>query len=703
MASERHLPVEPIGSRQLLALGGRWDLSRGEHPSHARHLPDLLQQPHFPSVDKWQAIAQLDLPLTVCSSGHHLMRDHSYLHATTAGALADEWPLAPVFVRDLAGRVIHTGLMPLPSPSTAPVFPAGCADVTAQMQGAHLIENAIFTSLRRLEICAQPQVPLAGQPELLIQPAYPHPSQCTYKIRPDTFYQDGWRLPQVPRLFARATPSQESQKAAEDFISRWHARPPQQDYESFYEAQGAADWYETLFLSGLTIIPTMEAYNGRYHVDESYQILDVDPGRAVPGLHQVISQQDSALPSNTILQVIQPGYITVSQVVPAQVIVSNGSGFKASDAPQPNLPNLALPHTHTSSQWGAVWLPTHPQHFAEPALWDWDTSGHFQQVSGPLWDPLHYTYTSTQTILRACRKPHEDNPRIFQLPENLKSRFHPVIPQNWYDTINERTSQDRANDPTHPLFGSALDSVPLGKTVASLGYHHLPPALEYDLDPAIFPHLHPRHRVSPCPAEFSARLIQPASPVIDSQELSKHHVMMTEPMREILSQASLSALSAWQSPVLGTESGNQVTRLHLQSQLAPALLPELPASQLLINVKRLFANREYRQALQNQSPTLAAGMFRFREASLAWRRLRYRLFAKYPAIWVQAWAEALDLAVAENQFAHLLPEHHAQVFQERSKLLSVSSTTQKGVPAARAPGLRYKASTSKLPKAQTQL
>ncbi|MBI1308517.1 MAG: hypothetical protein GC129_01485 [Proteobacteria bacterium] len=686
---------ETLNAQQLRVLAGCWDLRRGDHPHLARHLTELANQKPFPGLEEWQSLAQLDLPLTLTAHGHHILQDATYLHAANPAQL-DEWPLAPVFVRDLAGRVIHTGLLPLPTPPATPIFPAGCEDITIATPGAELVENAIFTTYRRAEIAPAAGVQLAGQ-SLQLRAVYPQPVQTPYKLRPDTFYQDGWRLPQTTRLFAKQVDATLAQKSAQSFTARWHKRPKNQPYEEFYESNGGAAWYEELFLQGVTIIPTLEAYNGIYQVGEDYRILGVEAGRAVSGLHQVVNQQDSPEPAGTILDVVQPGYVTTAQVFPAQVVVSNGAAYNPAQAPQPMLPNLSLPHPRVAAVWGAVWLPTHPAHFVEPALWDWDAGGHFVQISGPLWDPVHYTYASTQSLVRAARHPVADNPFVFTLPEAMKQRFYPAIAQNWYDTINERTGQERSKDYTHPLYGSALDSLPLGQTVATLGYHPLPAGLEYELDPAVFPNLHPHNRVGACPAALQSRLVPLAKLAMEESQLSRHHVVVGEPLREALRIAS-------QAPVQrGAPSGAEGdVALQANAMAAPAWLPEINASQLFINVKRLFANRLYRQNLQQRSPTLSSALFRFREAGLAWRRLRYRLFVKYPAIWVQAWAQGVDLSTAEGLLAQITPEQHALVTLARAKSVTVVPLASNGVPAGQAGGLRLGRAPSKLASSQPQ-
>lgn len=675
----------------------------------------LAQLPLFPTPEQCAALRGLELPVAQATHGHHMVRDAAYLSAAIpAGGMAevvDEYPMAPVFVRDLCGRTIHTGLTPLPAAPSVPLFPTGCQHVAAGHPMAEYIENALFLTYRRIE-CAAPPVNasgLAGQPELTLRALVARPQEYAYKLRPDTFYADGWRLPQVVRVFAQAVPPQQAQAASEELLQRWQSRPAGQDYETFYDASNGDAWFEDLFQRGCTVIPTLEAYNGRYHVAEDFTATEVDPGRAVHGLHEVIRRDASDLPEGTILAVEEPGWVTATLIQPARVVVSNGSGYTAPEAPLPLIPNLSLPHARLGGQWGTVWLPTHPHHFSEPAIWDWDATGHFVQVGGPLWDPLHYTYTCTASLVRAARKPVAGMSCLYVLPEALKARFHPVTALTSYDTLNERTAQQRAQDPTHPLFGSGVDTVQLAAPVATLGYHPLPWALEYELDPAHLPSVHPRHRVSSCPQSLQERLAPLSTLVGDAADYIKYHVVVTEPQRAAMQDATISTQDDRACDANGTLLPQQWAAAASSGSVPagyalPSWLPEVAASQLAINVKRLFAARTYRQALQaaanaTSQPHLAASFFQFREAALAWRRLRYRLFVKYPATWQQAVQEGLNLPTAETLVPNHTAEEHAAVRHARVHLLGVVGVlplSVSSVPLAAAGGLPYRSSPANL-------
>lgn len=676
----------------LSALVGCWDLRLGYHPTLASHLPMLGSLPVFPSAEEWASFRHLQLPVAPLGHGHHIVRDAGYVAASIpAGGMAevvDEYPLAPAFVRDLCGRIIHTGFLPLPAAPSIPVFPSACRHVSSESALLEIIEHALFLTYRRIE-CAAPVAEgpvMAGQSELALRAVSSTPQAIPYKLRPDTFYADGWRVPQVARVYAVPVTPLQAQSAADELLQRWRAKPAGQEYEAFYDANEGESWFEDLFQRGCTVIPTLEAYNGRYHVDADYVATAVDPGRAVPGLHEIVRREASDLPEGTILTVEEPGWVTSTLIQPARVSVSDGSGFVAAEAPLPALPNLALPHMRIGGAWGAVWLPSHPEHFAEPALYDWDATGHFVQINGPLWDPLHYTYTCTSQLIRAVRKPLEGHPGLYVLPETLKMRFHPVMGLASYDAYNERTAQQRLQDPAHPLYGCGIDAVPLMRPVAGVGYHPLPWALEYELDPAHMPELNPRHRVSPCPPPLLERLAPIAELYGLPAEYLRYNVVVSEPQRITLASALEAQGSDLSCGANGTLLPQQLQQRNPEGQWAvPAWLPDMPPSHLAVNVKRLFAARTYRQALQKAAhmvsqPQLPAAFYQFREAALAWRRLRYRLFTKYPATWQQACVEGLNLMTAEPLIPNHLAEQHAAVRDMRASLLGVVLS----VPAERA-------------------
>ena len=697
--ASRHTAEPELPAQPLLALATCWNLGVGEHPALAAPLAGILGAMNpFPAPEEWQGLAPLGLPLTMCTHGHHVWKDTATRHAAVPWQ-ADEFPLAPLFVRDLAGRVVHTGLLPLPSVGAQPVFPAGCSDVPASLVGAAYIENAVFTTFQLLEIAPSqgPEIAGLGRP---LQVAYAHPSRYPYKIRPLTFYADGWRLPQVARLFARAVAPESvaaRDAAAKGLVARWESRPAGQEYEAFYESNQGAAWFEELFLQGVTVIPTFEGYNGVYDVADDFSVRGVEAGRAVAGLHAVVGRVASAKPAGTILEVKAPGYVTSHHIHPAEVVVSNGPSWVPEDA---WVPNLALPHPHVSPVWGACWLPTKPAHFAEPALWDWSPTGVFMQVAGPLWCPQHYVYASTATLVRQARKPLPENPHLLVLPEKLKARFHPAVGLMAYDTLNERTRQERMQHSAHPLYASALDVVPLGREITPVGYHALPPGWPSVGQASYLPNTGSTGgaAVGACPAGVSARLAPQVAPLgaAEGAPLAAYHVAVSEPMRSLVEAAGSHTGVGPEWP-----EGDVHLTAAMVSEV-PEWLPEIPASELMLNVKRLFASRAVRQALAGVHPGLPEALFRFKEAALGWRRLRYRLFAKYPALWVMAHSPGHSLATVEVRQNMVSEAEHGAVRRAMMAMPQVGSVGAEAteVPLHAAVPLRKRAGSGRVKQQQ---
>lgn len=611
-------------------LALRLDLGRGEHPSLLRGAGALHRVAPFPTEAQRKSIGGLDVPFTFAHSGHHRVVDQTYL---ACAGQEDGWPLAPLYVRDLAGRIIHTGLNPLPTVPGEPLVPFSCAVIPADTVGLDLLEQVFLTDFRRLELHHGDGMALTGRPETLLQAHYDQPHRYPYKLRVDSFYVDGFRLPQVERLFVKEGNPLAAKAMGEEMLLRWKARGDA-DYEAFHEAMGGEAWVERMFEAGCTLIPTTEAYNGFFKVTAEFGMADVWSGAAVEGLHEAVEIKPDASPAGTILKVVAPGYATQDGIVKAKVVVSDGSGYVSPHAsdPAPLWPNPALPHPRLAK--GAeVWLPTHPSHFEVPALWDWDAEGHFVQVAGPLWDPVHYVYASTSKIIRAFRHGWAENPLLAQVPEDMRPLFHPVIAQTWYDTISTATATQRSSMAVQtPLAQSALDMVPLGKAVAGVGYHPLPSALEYELDAFGLPELSPRHGHE----EAGGDVAPVIASTVDVATAQKLLAATPEPARMALL-----------APALWEEKGEaypQLARYRSGTPLpeAPArvgfcYLPDLPTSELMVNVKRFFASKATRNALAGLGSGVAEAMFAFREEALAWRRTRHRLARKYAGWYVWLW------------------------------------------------------------------
>jgi hypothetical protein len=619
---------EPLPAAALPGVAGRFDLSKGEHPSLVRGLAAFHRLDPLSDPAAAANLGGLELPYGANLNGHHMVVDQGYLAA--AGS-EDAWPLAPAFVRDLAGRVIHTGLNPLPVLPQGPLMPFTCRPLDPAAPGADLLERVFLTSFRRLEIAHEPGMALTGREGTLLRAAYVAPHRYPYKLRVDSFYVDGFRLPQVERLYVTDA---DGAAAAQSLMARWRNRPEGQAYEDFHETNGGNDWVEDMFRQGCTLIPTTEGYNGYYRVGADFGMEDVWPGCAVEGLHEVSEIRADARPAGTILEVRAPGYATRGEIRPAQVVVSDGSLYRTPHAsdPDPLWPDKRLPHPRLSA--GAdVWLPTHPSHFEVPALWDWDAEGHFLQVAGPLWDPVHYVYAGAERIIRAFRHGWEQNPALAPVPEDMVSRFHPAVGMTTYDTASTTTGLFRRRQPLQtPLSPSALDTVPLGRKVCGVGYHPLPAILEYELDPFAFPELSPRHLQPGTPPGAPAPVIAGAVTVAEGQKLL---TLQPEPARQWSLQPALwpegegyPGLARYTPESPPPES---------PARIGFCCLPDLPTSELMVNVKRFFANRGYRNALDALGEGVREAMFAFREESLAWRRLRHRVARKYPGWYLWLW------------------------------------------------------------------
>lgn len=638
------------GSGVLPGLAQAWRLSEGEHPGLPTATALMTTLSPLASPAQHNALLTAELPLSVAHAGHHIAVDNGYLGA--AGQL-DLWPLAPVYVRDLAGRILHTGLLPNPVPPQGPLTPPSCVALSPAAAGFDLLEKVFMVHLRRLELVPVPGTPLAGEGKRFNRALYQAPQRYPYKMRVDSFYQDGFRLPQLTRLHVENAGADSAGGAANEFIARWHKRPIGQSYDEFYESNGGQGWYDKLFTRGCTVIPTVEAYNGWYQVTADYGMADVWPGRAVSGLHEVVGEEPASSPPGSILKVVEPGYATRHSIQPAKVIVSTGSGYTAPAAPRPLLPDLRLPHPRTGGQWGSTWLPTHPAHFVQPALHDWTAGGDFVQTSGPLWDPVHYVYTSTPAILRALRRPLAappyDAPYLADVPEAMQPRFHPVCGLTGYDTPNQRTGLERKRSyaAASPLANSALDHVALGREIAGIGYHPLPAALEYEMDPAAAPQLGPG-RFGTCPPDMLERLAPVIASTVTPDEARRLAVGNTDPVWQVVTHPRLYPASSGDAgkdyPQLQRFAAGEPPLPELARQL-PLYLPELSATELFQNLKRIFSNKSYLAVLDSTGvPGLKALLQPHREASLAWRRLRYRMWRKHPAYYAQLWATLQPLA-----------------------------------------------------------
>ena len=524
----------------------------GQWPQFAMPPAWYAQEPFRDTSALSGLSASLILPEEGITHGHNVMTDSGFMD----GLLVDrEVPISPLFARDLAGRAIYLGYGPeikdneeweayqppvgedgkidpaLFNPFVPLVcFPRHCRDV-AEMPGAELLEETLFCKFRCVEMPTGFHVlPSGGDAEEdeLIAPTYNGANLYPYKLRLDTFYPDGYRLPQTQMLFARG-PAQgvDVEKAnlrGTHVLEAWENREAGMSYADWYEGLGDAQ-REALFAEGCTLIPTFEAHNGYAVVGRNFGIEDYWPGRAVAGLHDIAEMRADSAPRGTILDVIQPGYVTANRVVPAVVIISDGSGYVSPNAsdPLPMVPNLNLPHSRTAPNWRACWLPTHPEHFEAPAMWGWDPeSGKFLQLLGPLWAPLYYFYGCTDSIIDAYEfpEPYAENASLLPVPAQLKGRFWPIVPMPGFDTFDVNAREARR------VQGSKLRSIIVREETteptAGIAYHPLPMEFEFECEPFWFPELHPLNRNhGMVPEELMERIAPVVSPKVKAKDFAE--------------------------------------------------------------------------------------------------------------------------------------------------------------------------------------
>lgn len=613
-----------------------------------------------PSATHWSAVTQ---PL---DHGHNVVTDETFQMFLPVDA---EVPVSPVWVRDLAGRVIHTGLGPESKPVgewaayfdagaeepvaeaisrnvPAVVFPEGA--VAASAEDVAVVEATFKTKFRTLE--ASPDFAAMPQPDNEDVPAmagiYAAPNLYPYKLRLDTFYADGWRLPQVQVLYARpVTDAEGAERGGRALLAGWDQRPKGEDYPAFLERMGGQGWMERLFERGCTVIPTFEACNGFAVIGRDFTVRDYWPGRAVPGLHQVVEVRDDTAPAETILEVVRPGYVTATGIVPAEVIISSGSGYVSAngDDPLPLLPNLDLPHPRVGNEWGATWVPTHPAHFEPPALWGWDIlTGRFMQLAGPLWDPLHYYYASVDEVVRAFEAASGgETGRWVGVPEAMQARVYPVVGMPGFDTLSMPLLQARADRGGLPL--SAVKQVRDGIARAGIGYHPLPLEFEYELEPFWMPDLHPANRdPGECPELLKDRICPVVMPTLDGDT----YVASVETGSDAGDRLWLKD----EAPVVVPSAEVLTNYPHLMRYMVHDLPPEevlrlapLPVvgrpdpEWLKKTAQELWPDKDTFEDVEPVARGLHAAIWQQREAGLEFLRLRHAVYGNYPMLYLFAW------------------------------------------------------------------
>jgi hypothetical protein len=657
---------------RIHATAMQWDLREGGHPTLLRAPKEFYERPPFADPQNPDISLDLQLRPMGCVHGHNTLAD---VGTTSLIDVDINIPISPLFARDLCGRTIYLGYGPEKkepeewdaytkidaegqpaNPGLLGVtFPRHCRVLDENVPGAELIEAVFFTKFRTLDMSFDYVGTPSGHTDMLSAGLYPAANLFPYKIRPDTFYTDGYKLPQTQMVFALPDISAaQAQQRAEALLNTWQARPQGQSYQDFYQAQGGEEWAERLFRKGCTLIPTFEAHNSFHKVSRRFELEDYWPGRAVAGLHEVLEKRASAAPVGTILEVLEPGYVTAHTVKPARVIVSDGSGYTSPNAgdPAPLIPNLFIPHQRTTSNWWGTWLPTHPEHFEPPALWGWEQGiGRFVQLRGPLWDPLHYYYESTDIILQAFETPRKDNRWLVDVPEEMDNRFYPVIPMPGFDTLQEEERFRRFGEAILPRSG--CKRIATEEPSAGIGYHPLPLQFEFELDPFWFPEFHPPHRlVEDIPEELKDRLAS----IIQSNVLPQAYLRTVQGPEE--------AVWLVNPDILQEATGEPLEDYPF---LVRYVEPDIPEEEIFAMSTGLFLEnidpeilnkspQELRQGLdgvddlEKLAPGLFDAVWDVRERAAHLMRLRHEVYRKNPALYAYAWWACIPANMLESFF-----------------------------------------------------
>lgn len=653
--------------KRIVAKRMRWDVSHGLHPYDVEgtnavwDINPLDAEEGNPKVSsEWQ----LD-PRGVID-GHNVITDGNLMRLLEVDP---EVPVSPLFVRDLAGRAVYIGpgperkdlaewepygatklnaeggvqnpLIPLV------VFPRKCYPADA-VQGHEMLETVFFTKFRTLDMGKDYlELPSGaeGVDELAMRAEYRLANMYPYKYRLDTFYIDGWKLPQTQMLFAKwkGIKAADAKERGEALLAAWNVRNPGQDYEAWVEDQGGESWMGELFAKGCTLIPTFDAYNGYNVVSETFELEDVWPGRAVGGLHEVVQTRPDKAPANTILEVLQPGYVTATTIVPAKVVVSDGSKYISPNVtdPAPLVPNLHLPHQRTLDNWDATWIPTHPAHFEAPALWGWDFgTGRFLQFNGPLWDPLHYHYACMEVIRKAIKTPLplEQNRWFTPVPDDMQGRFYPVVPMKGFDVVAFEALERRAARSSLPM--SAVTHVPSSKESCGIGYHPLPIEFEYEMDTYWFPEFHPLNRMQgPCPPELMERLCPVIVPTVSPEAYAD--AIKADDEYPWLADKSMLA-----TPGTETLDNYPLLARYLLPEIAPDILEELMPLPFLAEIGNDRLSRTPQEFwkgvdeiddLEDLASGLHEAVWALRELGLEGMRTRHLIYRTAPRIYRLGW------------------------------------------------------------------
>lgn len=512
-----------LPDRRLEVFGMHWRIDQGMQPTapYSKKLSDKL--PKFKDVSRpdWSNDIQIQPAGDVC--GHHLATDDNYLKALGFGMPSVTLPL---YVRDIAGRVIY---LPMGYENCNPsnwkqssdfTFPEGVSYIDDEtFPQFDLLENVFMTSFRPLDMSVKNLQDVASDQAPFFAAYYANPQLYPYKMRLDTFFVDGWKIPQTQMLYVKPSLEREAEQEAKKFYSQWQNLKAS-GYENFIEELGEQDLKE-YFDKGVTLIPTFEACNGYNKVSAEFDLEEYYSGRAVVDLHKIVESRISDEPEGTILEVVRPGIMMQHRIEPAQVVVSDGSNYRSPHGEfRPKFPNLKYPHQRTTSSWGSVWIPTLPQHFESPAIWGWEErTGHFVQLKGPIWDPLHYYYESVDLAVNAHQGEMLKNSLgLFEVPERMKHRFYPVTELKRYDVVDVMQETVESTYVNTQIFQVQSD-----KVIATVGYHPLPENLDFELSPYWFPYLHPlRRQYEEAPMYMMERLAPVAEVDLTAAEYLSH-------------------------------------------------------------------------------------------------------------------------------------------------------------------------------------
>lgn len=665
----------PTPEVRIKAAVQRWDLASGGHPY--LNIPaefyqrDVLADKQDPSIP-----LEFQLSPIGCVHGHNTLAD------TTISSLVEmdiNVPISPVFVRDLCGRVVHIGLGPEkktvdewrnygahktntagePINPALPtiVFPENCRYIDTSVPYYNLIEQVFFTKFRTLSQSLDFEGTPSGALDKTSLGYYANANLYPYKMRLDTFYIDGYKLPQTNMVFALPDISAvKVHEAVESFKAAWNNRPSSQSYEEFFNANGGQGWYDDLFAQGCTIIPTFEACNGYHVVSPEFTLEDYWPGRAVNGLHHVARQEKNSAPFGTIIDVLEPGYVTASTVHPAKVVISDGSGYVSPHAenPTPLVPNFNLPHQRQVINWEGIWLPTHPGHFEVPALWGWDAlTGRFLQLEGPLWDPLHYYYECMEPILQeAFKRPAEKNKWLVPVPEKMKERFYPIAQQPGFDVVSEAALERRSKRKSVPR--AALTRIRDGKVYADIGYHPLPLQYEYEIDTWWFPEMHPLNRDIPkIDDEMRLRLAPVISCTLDSKTYIKNVNGPEEAvwLRDATNMKETSGEALLDYPHLLRYVDEEAPLEVVFEQSGYGVYLEHINDELLESVAaNIFTEMNTVDNLESIGSGFYDAVCEYREKSLKLLRQRHTLYRRNPGLYVYAWWRGVPVDMVEDFF-----------------------------------------------------